>query len=343
MEGVELTWVGKRREPVAVPARFVARERHGEPGEGPINRLIHGEHLAVLAALLEGEPGASATGVNASGTGTETPVADAPGSLKTTLARPMVDLIAIDPPFATGRDFDAYDDRLPPGEFLQNLRDGFVLAHRLLRPTGSLYVHLDYRAASCARLLLDEVFGTDHLQNEIIWAYASGGRTRRSFPAKHDTILVYRRGAEAYFDAQSVGIERGTVRRNHMKRHVDEDGRAYRTIRSAGKVYRYYDDERVPPTDVWTDISHLQQKDPERTGYPTQKPERLLERIIRASSPPDGLVLDYCSGSGTTAVVAEKLGRRWIAIDRSPLAIETTCRRLLALPSCRPFVIESES
>lgn len=304
MDGVELTWPGKRRDVVAEPGRLVVRERHGDEAG---NRLVHGEHVAAMAALLtEGEPG--------------------------------VDLVAVDPPFATGRDFAAYDDRLAPAEYLQLLRDGFALAHRLLKPTGSLYVHLDYRAAPYARLLLDEVFGAENFQNEIVWAYASGGRTRRAFPAKHDTILAYRKGDAAYFDADAVGVERRG--RNHMKRHVDADGRTYRTIRSAGKVYRYYDDEKVPPTDVWTDVSHLQQKDPERTGYPTQKPERLLERIVAASCPPGGVVLDYCCGSGTTAVVAEKLGRRWVAIDASPAAIETTTRRLLGLATPAAFTVE---
>jgi site-specific DNA-methyltransferase (adenine-specific) len=301
MDGVELTWAGKRRECPALARSFVERERHGE---NPANRLIQGDAVAVLAALGE-----------------------------------SVDLVAIDPPFATGRDFDAYSDRLPPGEYLQLLRDVFVLSHRLLLPTGSLYVHLDYRAAPYARLLLDEVFGGDHLQNEIVWAYATGGRTRRAFPAKHDTILAYRRGPEPYFDADSVGVVRGEVRRNHMKREVDESGRAYRTIRSAGKVYRYYDDERVLPPDVWSDIAHLQQKDPERTGYPTQKPERLLERIVRASCPPGGLVVDCFCGSGTTAVVAEKLGRRWIASDVGEVAIATTRQRLLHLPGCSGFSV----
>jgi site-specific DNA-methyltransferase (adenine-specific)/adenine-specific DNA-methyltransferase len=315
MDGVELIWPGKRREPPVVPpVAFVVRERHAHE-DGPVNRLLHGAALTALTSLLADHQ------------------AD-------------VDLIAIDPPFATGRDFHAgddlaYSDRLPPADYLQLLRDIFVLGHQLLRPTGSLYVHLDYRSAPYARLLLGEVFGEDHLQNEIIWAYSSGGRTRRAFPAKHDTILAYRRGEEAYFDAEAVGVPRGEVRRNHMKRAIDESGRAYRTIRSAGKVYRYYDDDRVLPPDVWTDISHLQQKDPERTGYPTQKPERLLERILRASCPPGGLVVDCFCGSGTTAVAAEKLGRRWIASDIGEVAIATTRERLLGLTECRGFVVES--
>jgi site-specific DNA-methyltransferase (adenine-specific)/adenine-specific DNA-methyltransferase len=315
VDGVELLWPGKRREPPTLPAaHFTVRESHGD---SPGNRLLHGDARAVLTALAADHAGG-------------------------------VDLIAIDPPFATGRDFHAgddlaYSDRLPPATYLQLLRDIFALGQLLLRPTGSLYVHLDYRAAPYARLLLDEVFGADNLQNEIVWAYATGGRTRRTFPAKHDTILAYRRGDEAYFDAESVGIPRAQVRRNHMKREVDEHGRAYRTIRSAGKVYRYYDDDRVLPPDVWSDIAHLQQKDPERTGYPTQKPERLLERIIRASCPPGGLVVDCFCGSGTTPVVAEKLGRRWIAGDAGEVAIETTRRRLLGLAERRAFTVEALS
>lgn len=256
------------------------------------------------------------------------------------------DLIAVDPPFATGRTFlsgetFAYHDDAPQWEYLQWLRDTFELSRRLLKPTGNLCVHLDTRAAAQARLLLDEVFGPDRFVNEIIWAYSSGGRSRNSFPAKHDAILVYARGEAPFFDGTQVGIVRGDVRRNHMKRETDEDGRTYRTIRSAGKLYRYYDDETVLPTDVWTDLAHLQQRDPERTGYPTQKPERLLERLIRSLCPTGGLVLDYCCGSGTAAVVATRTGRTWIAIDVGDLAIETTTRRLRAMEPAVAFVVET--
>jgi site-specific DNA-methyltransferase (adenine-specific)/adenine-specific DNA-methyltransferase len=245
-----------------------------------------------------------------------------------------VDLVYIDPPFATGRDFRgrealAYRDRWgsSPGEFLAFLEPRLALCCDLLAPGGSLYVHLDYRRVHHARLLLDRLLGEDRFRNEIIWHYRSGGRGEGSFAFKHDTILTYGKSAHTYFDGASVMIPRG-ARSNHMKRGVDEGGRAYRSIRSGGKEYRYYEDEGVIPDDVWSDIGHLQQRDPERTGYPTQKPEALLERVVRASSPPGGLVMDLFCGSGTTLAVAGRLGRRWVGCDQGALAIETCQRRL---------------
>jgi len=107
----------------------------------------------------------------------------------------------------------------------------------------------------------------------------------------------------------------------------------YRTVKSAGKVYRYYDDEPTMPSDTWIGINHLQQKDPERVGYPTQKPERLLERVICGATREGGLVADFFCGSGTTAVVAGRLGRRWIACDESPAAVGLAAGRLRQLPA----------
>ena len=109
-----------------------------------------------------------------------------------------------------------------------------------------------------------------------------------------------------------------------MKRGQDPDGRKFWSIKSAGKIYKYYDDEKITPTDVWTDISHLQQRDPQRVGYPTQKPEKLLERIIQASSGTGGLVADFFCGSGTTLAVAEKLDRRWIGCDLGRWGVHVT-------------------
>ena len=120
---------------------------------------------------------------------------------------------------------------------------------------------------------------------------------------------------------------------NHLKRNVDGDGRVYRTVKSAGKLYRYYDDQPTTPSDTWIGINHLQQKDPERVGYPTQKPERLLERVICGVTRPGGVVADFFCGSGTTAAVAGRLGRRWIACDQSPAAVALTAARLRRLPT----------
>ncbi|MCS6898287.1 MAG: site-specific DNA-methyltransferase [Myxococcales bacterium] len=262
----------------------------------------------------------------------------------------QVDLIYLDPPFATGRAFPlrpppgggdsvfprelAYEDRWQgdPERFLNFLEPRLILCRDLLSSRGTLYLHLDFRRVHHARLLLDRVFGERCFRNEIIWHYRSGGRPQGAFAFKHDTILVYGKNPEGYFDGDAVAIPRVTARSNKMKRAVDEHGRTYRSIRSAGKEYRYYDDERVIPDDVWSDIGHLHQRDPERTGYPTQKPEKLLERILLASSPPGGRVADLFCGSGTTLAVAQRLGRCWIGCDESPAAIQITCRRLAKAP-----------
>ena len=130
-------------------------------------------------------------------------------------------------------------------------------------------------------------------------------------------------------------------RSNHMRRHVDPDGRVYRSIRANGRVYTYYDDDPVYPGDVWTDISHLQQKDPERTGYATQKPVKLLDRLLRPIVQPGDLVCDLCCGSGTTLVAAQALGCRVLGVDCSPEALMTARSRirrddLMVICPCAP-------
>ena len=175
---------------------------------------------------------------------------------------------------------------------------------------------------------MDEIFGESNFLNEIIWSYQTGGRARRFFSRKHDVILFYRKGRKYYFNLEGVPVSRLDTRRNHMKRHVDADGRVYRSIKSGGKIYTYYDDEPAFPGDVWDDVSHLQQKDPQRTGYDTQKPLRLLERVILSSSRPGDLVCDLFSGSGTTLEAAWLNGRRCVAVDMSGHALETTRRRM---------------
>ncbi len=253
-----------------------------------------------------------------------------------------VRLIYLDPPFGTGDTFavksgpkgksvrvPAYADNLSHEKYMEMMESVLTLCRRLLAPDGTVYLHVDYRMAAYLKLLMDKIFGKKNFVNEIIWAYKSGGRATKHFSRKHDDILVYRKGNSNYFDIVSVGIPRGPERRNHMKQQVDEDGRVYYSIRSGGKVYKYYEDSLVFPSDVWTDIEHLHQRDPERTGYSTQKPEALLKRIILASSEEGDIVADLFSGSGTTAAAAAKLGRRWIAADASPAALMTLRKRLL--------------
>ncbi len=263
-----------------------------------------------------------------------------------------VDLIYIDPPFMTGRTFlngaqVAYKDIWGKDidTYLQWLYETLILLYRLLSERGSLYVHLDWRTTHYAKLLLDEVFHEASLaggsfRNEIIWHYQSGGRSQKGYARKHDTILLYTKSAQSCFHGERISERRGSQKRNNMRKETDSDGRVSWTIRSAGRLYTYHEDSLMTPSDVWSDIHHLHQRDPERTGYATQKPEALLQRIINASSEEHDLVLDCFCGSGVTPVVAEKLKRRWIACDQSDVSIDTTCSRLLANERNAPFIVQ---
>ena len=248
--------------------------------------------------------------------------------------RESVQVVYLDPPFGTGDQFHvriqaqkrsftipAYSDRMDETEYLRWMRIVLTGARSLLCESGSLYLHIDYRMSAKLRLLLDEIFGAENFMNEIVWCYKSGGRSTRYYPRKHDTILFYRKSATVYFDISAVGRPRGPEKRNHMRRYIDEEGRICFTIHSAGKLYTYYENTPVYPSDVWDDIEHLQQKDTERVGYATQKPEALLNRVILASSRPGDLVCDLFSGSGTTASAASKLNRRFLAMDASPCSL----------------------
>ena len=259
-----------------------------------------------------------------------------------------VKLVYMDPPFMTGDRFhmrvrvgaeewqkgkgslalETFSDRLTREQYLDMLRRVLSLCRRLLSDEGMIFVHIDYRAHPHVRLLMDEVFGEDNLLNEIIWVYQSGGRSIRHFSRKHDVILFYRKTPDYDFDIEAVKAAPTRPRTNHMRRHVDPDGRVYRSVRVNGRVYTYYDDEPVAPSDVWQDLSHLQQKDPERTGYDAQKPLALLDRIVRCASRPGDWVLDPFAGSGTTLEAAKRLGRNFIGIDRCLLTLNTARRRL---------------
>lgn len=261
--------------------------------------------------------------------------------------RGRVQVVYLDPPFGTGDVFHSkignltlptYQDDMEENAYLAWMRKILSGARELLAPSGSLYLHIDFRMSAKLRLLLDELFGAQNFMNEIVWCYKSGGRATRYYPRKHDTILFYRKSAKVFFDISAVGRPRGPEKRNHMKRFIDENGRICFTIRSAGKVYTYYEDTPMFPSDVWDDIEHLQQKDTERVGYATQKPEALLNRVILASSKPGDLVCDLFSGSGTTAAAASKLNRRFLALDSSPLALYTLRARQLKTASAHSLL-----
>ena len=257
--------------------------------------------------------------------------------------------VYVDPPFMTGEKFmrrrpygeqgwrtgtpapryPAYDDRYTgEKQYLKLLRRIVSVGKEMLAETGVFYLHLDWRMAAPARVMCDKVFGKTRFLNEIIWSYESGGRARRYFSRKHDVILLYAKSDKYRFDLTRVPLPRGGERRNHMARGRDEQGRMFSRITSNGKEYRYYDDEPVYPGDVWTDISHLQQRDPERTGYATQKPLKLLERLLLPVTNPGDLVIDLCCGSGTTAEAAQKLECRFAALDVNPEAVAVCLNRL---------------
>lgn len=252
-----------------------------------------------------------------------------------TLDDESIDLIYIDPPFGTGtsrrldrivtgrgtssrtgfggRRYDyevvsslAYDDSMRLEEYLAFLHVRLVEMHRVLRADGSIYVHLDHHAVHHVRLLLDDVFGPDRFLNEIIWAYDYGGRHRDRWPRKHDNILWYSKGTGWIFNRDAID------RIPYMAPGLVGPEKAAR-----GKL----------PTDVWW-MTIVPTSGSERTGYPTQKPEKLLERIIAASSRPGDLVADFFCGSGTTGVVARRLGRRYLLVDSNPEAIAATEKRL---------------
>lgn len=262
-------------------------------------------------------------------------------------------LIYIDPPFNTGKQFYykqpiskkgyngdksmhikhiAYDDSFKDGntQYIAMMKQVITVAYKLLDEQGSIYVHVDYRVSAYIRLMLDEVFGENNFLNEIIWHYRSGGRATKHFSRKHDVIFFYKKGKKNVFNPLAAAKRRGDQRKNHMKKQVDSDGRVYYSIRTNGKLYKYYDDDPVYPSDVWDDISHLQQKDPERTNYDTQKPLALLKRIIGVSTNPGDLVLDLFCGSGTTLAAAQELGRSAIGVDASQHAINVCRKRLLS-------------
>ncbi len=259
-----------------------------------------------------------------------------------------IKLVYLDPPFMTGENFSmrvrvgarewksgngtlvlqSYSDKKDRESHLNMMREVLTLCHRLLRSDGMLFLHIDYRTHPYMRLLLDEIFGENNFLNEIIWMYQTGGRSKKYFSRKHDVILFYRKSAQYDFNIEAVMTVPEAPRSNHMRRHVDPDGRVYRSIRSNGRVYTYYDDDPVAPSDVWNDVSHLQQRDPERTGYDTQKPLALLNRIVNCSTKEGDWVLDPFAGSCTTLESAMRNGRNFIGIDQCPLVMNIARRRL---------------
>jgi DNA modification methylase len=338
---VELVWNGKTNEVTNAVLPFQVIEQVDEPRaevdvklqlsmfdvddrgrqlRGWQNKLIWGDNKLILSSLKNG------------------PLRDeieSQGGIK---------LIYIDPPFDIGADFSmdveigedtftkrpnileeiAYRDTWGNGtdSFIAMIHERIVLLRDLLSEDGSIYVHCDYRVTSFIRQILDEVFGSKNILNEIIWSYKSGGVSKKFFARKHDTIYFYAKDRSNYiFNTQyyrSYQAKKYNYNPNYPELWDEEKQQWYHN-----SVCR----------DVWEDIKVIgtESGQDERLAYPTQKPEGLLERIISASTNEGDLVADFFCGSGTTASVAEKMGRKWIASDLGKFAIHTTRKRLISV------------
>jgi site-specific DNA-methyltransferase (adenine-specific) len=269
----------------------------------------------------------------------------------TELALPgSMDLAYMDPPFNAGGERGARQKRgdRVSGEvayrdawggldaFLQMLEPRLAVVRDALSPIGSLWLHLDHRAVHDAKVLADRVFGRSAFQGEVIWVPGNGGKRRNGPSVTHQTILVFTRGKDMIWNGEDPALRErhaATSLRMHFK-NVDAEGRNYRDRVVSGKTYRYYADVGRRIGSVWADCPSMRANTPlikEATGYPTQKPESLLERILRAATLPTSCVLDPMHGSGTTLAVAERLGRAWLGIDQSLIAHRTAKARLSAM------------
>ena len=199
--------------------------------------------------------------------------------------------------------------------------------HRILKDTGSIYLHCDPTMSHYLKLVMDTIFGKQHFQNEIIWCYERGSRKKSQFGRKHDVIFFYSKTKNYVFDSDAVRIGR---RKTHMKVETDSEGRTWQVKKDAksGKVYRYPTDVGVLCPDWWIGIQQLNRNEKERLGYPTQKPLALLDRIIKASSNEGNVVFDPFCGCATTLVAADRLQREWIGIDISAKAAELVVERI---------------
>ncbi|MBP8698803.1 MAG: site-specific DNA-methyltransferase [Syntrophorhabdaceae bacterium] len=289
--------------------------------DGWKNKLIWGDNKFVMSSLLEKFAG-------------------------------KIDLIYIDPPFATGADFTvdveigekgkeihkehsileekAYRDTWGQGidSFISMMYERLILMRDLLTEEGSIYVHCDYRVSSYIRLLLDEVFGTDSIRNHILYLYSGGGIPQTEMPKKHDDIFWYSKGTRWIYNPIYREYSEGTQQRGRT------------AIKGDNAQLRQ---EGTPINNWWPDVKKITSPtDLEKLYYPTQKSEELLKRITTLSSNKNDLVADFFCGSGTTCAVAEKLGRRWIGVDLGRYAIHTTRKRLLEIEHSKSLTEEGK-
>lgn len=304
-----------------------------------LNRLCYGDNLLVMQALLNGDP---ATGLPS--------------------MRGMIDLIYIDPPYDSKADYrskitlpgvdvelnptvleqTAYSDTWKDGtvSYLKMMYPRLVLMRELLSDKGSIYVHLDWHVGHYVKLLMDEIFGKEHLKNEVIWSYSRWANDSSCFQRMHDSLFFYAKSSENIFYEQRMPIP--DARKRNLVQIVNGKKVSMRD-ENGNVVYRTQTDKPVPDwwdkSDMWDDVFQVGKTGKERLDYQTQKPEKLLERIIKASSNENSIVADFFAGSGTTGAVAEKLGRRWIMSDMGKPATMIMRKRLVDIPS-KPFLYQ---
>lgn len=346
---------------VVLPAKASANISFGNQTSLPLeemNRLIYGDNLLAMQALLAGDP---QTGLPS--------------------LRGKVDLVYIDPPFDSKADYRtrltlpggdinqkpttieqfAYADTWKDGtvSYLRMLYPRLVLMRELLSDHGSIYVHIDWHVGHYVKVLMDEIFGKDKLVNEIIWHYGGPSPVKTAFARKHDTLLSYTKEVQYTFIPQYGDLPEYLYKRAHEDRNgrlwVDQnlgklktetieqmmaEGRVFRTKTGGLRRKQFLDEmEGAQMDDVW-DVPIINSQAQEDVGYATQKPEALLERIIKASSNEGDLVCDFFGGSGTTAAVAERLGRRWITIDIGKPATLVMRKRLID-QEVKPFLYQA--
>lgn len=242
--------------------------------------------------------------------------------LMKTIESNTIDLIYCDILYGTGRKFADYQDLKPirseiEAHYLPRLKE----MHRVLKNTGSIYLQMDTRINHWMRILMDDVFGYESFQNEIVWCYESSGKSKSKYSQKHDVILFYSKSKNFTYNEQYIKSEKNISRYNK----IDENGNKY--YMRSGKYKVVYKGLK-PVTDCFLDLPFLTNNANERNGYPTQKPKALIERIIKASSNEGDLVADFYMGSGTTAEVCKDLKRNFIGCDINPRAVEITLKRL---------------
>jgi DNA modification methylase len=259
-----------------------------------------------------------------------------------TIADESVDLIYLDPPFFSNRNYEiiwgdsgeirSFQDRWAGGisHYIEWLKERVVEMHRVLKSTGSIFLHCDWHANAYIRVfILDAIFGEKNFRNEIIWCYAGPGNVKNRLAQKHDTIYFYSKSENLYFDADSIRLPYSEETVARTNRGASNSGIMANVKGDVSERHKNrLNDKGKYPEDYWIDIPRLQGNGSERIGYPTQKPEALLERIIKMASREGDIVLDPFSGGGTTIAVADSLNRLWIGIDQSPMAIKVSEFRL---------------